>query len=158
MRSALPSTPPSIASAVVTISKEPEVRRFRRQLGVILCFFIAIGPAVGLPASAKYFADGDSLRGIGWLAYVGIMAYFGGSLYWYSHNYGVEERRLTGRFLTFSSTSPSSPFSTTRGLMNTVRTRDGQSFSRVRIRDGYILRIGLRTRLPFDPKDVIEVE
>lgn len=85
------------------------------------------------------------------------MAYLGGSIFWYSHNYGVEERRLTGRFQTFSSPSPSSPFSTSRGLLNTVRTRDGRSFRRVRIRDGYILRIGLRTRVPFDPRDVVEI-
>lgn len=80
------------------------------------------------------------------------------ALCWYSRNYGVVENRLIGRFRELSSPLPTSAFSTSRGRLYTVHTGDGRVYKRVYLREGYVLRVGLRTHLPFDPKDVVEVE
>ena len=142
----------------MTISNEPQIRAFRRQMRVVSGVVVAIGVVLGLPGAASHMLSNDWGKGVGYALWVLFMAFFGFVLYWFSRNYGVEERRLVGRFRQVSSPQATSPFSTSRGRFNTVRTRDGRVFERVYLRDGYVTRVGFRTRLPFDPKDVIEVE
>jgi hypothetical protein len=142
----------------MTISDEPQIRTFRRQLRAFCGCVAAVGIAIGSPGAVSAALAGDGERAVVMAAWVVFVIACAFALYWYSRNYGVEERRLVGRFREVSSPQATSAFSTSRGRVYTLRTRDGQVFKRVYLRDGYVMRVGFRTRPPFDPKDVIEVE
>jgi hypothetical protein len=142
----------------MTISDEPAVRTFRRQMRVLCGSLVGIGVFVGSPGAVTSALACDWGRDVGFALWVALMAACAFALYGYSRNYGVEERRLAGRFRELSSPQATSAFSTSRGRVYTLRTRDGRVYKRVYLKDGYVMRVGFGTRLPFDPKDVIEVE
>lgn len=131
-----------------------EVARLRRQLRLFSLSLLAGGLVlIGAAFAASSAGDARFWR----LAVVGGFSLVAaGCSHWYTRGFGVESRRLPSRFEeVLRNKSSTTPFRVLKA--RSVRTRDDETYGGVVIMNGYILRAGMRTRLRFDPQDVVEV-
>ena len=145
------------AEAAVTVSSDGDIQELLRQRRVMSIVFVVVGPVLGLFLLVISLARGQPKEILLAVLWSLIISALGFNLCWFLRNLGVESMRLSGRFQDFSSPVPRSPFSSSRGLLNTVTTADGCTYQRVRISNGYVLRVGTSTRIPFDPKNVVDI-
>jgi hypothetical protein len=135
------------------VTKE-EVARLRRELRLISLALLTGGLVlIGAANAASTAGDPGFWR----LAVVGgSLLVAAGCSHWYTRGFGVEARRLPSSFEDMlRSKSSTTPFRVIKARC--VRTRDDETYGGVVIMNGYVLRVGMRTRLRFDPHDVIEV-
>jgi hypothetical protein len=131
-----------------------EVARLRRELRLISLALLTGGLVLIVAAIAASAAgDPEFWR----LAVVGgSLLVAAGFSHWYTRGFGVEARRLPSRFEDMlRSKSSTTPYRVLKARC--VRTRDDKIYGGVVIMNGYVVRVGMRTKLRFDPHDVVEV-